>query len=137
MADGAGNRVEEIFLEVIKLPLPERPSFIDRECGGDAALRSDVLTLVAAHEAAGQFMANPTGDPTAAMPRSGEAPVVEGTRIGHYHIRRVIVMGGMGIVYEAVQEHPHRTVLKGGFIDGPGIVRSIRRDRGDGSVDLL
>ena len=110
MADAAGNRVEEIFLAAIKLPLQERLAFIDRECGSDATLRSEVLTLVAAHEAAGPFMGKPTGDPTAPLPGPGEQSIMEGTRIGHYHIRRVIAMGGMGIVYEAVQEHPHRTV---------------------------
>ncbi|MHC4653187.1 MAG: serine/threonine protein kinase, partial [Planctomycetota bacterium] len=31
-------------------------------------------------------------------------------KIGHYHIKRVIAAGGMGVVYEAVQEHPRRTV---------------------------
>ncbi len=31
-------------------------------------------------------------------------------RIGHYHIKRVIAMGGMGTVYEATQEKPRRTV---------------------------
>jgi len=31
-------------------------------------------------------------------------------RIGHYHIKRVIASGGMGTVYEAVQESPRRVV---------------------------
>jgi len=31
-------------------------------------------------------------------------------RIGHYHIRRLIGSGGMGAVYEAVQENPRRIV---------------------------
>jgi tetratricopeptide (TPR) repeat protein len=31
-------------------------------------------------------------------------------RIGQYHIKRVIASGGMGTVYEAVQEQPRRTV---------------------------
>ena len=34
----------------------------------------------------------------------------EGRRIGRYEIRRVIGSGGMGTVYEAVQDHPHRLV---------------------------
>ena len=31
-------------------------------------------------------------------------------QIGQYHVKRVIASGGMGTVYEAVQEHPRRTV---------------------------
>jgi tetratricopeptide (TPR) repeat protein/tRNA A-37 threonylcarbamoyl transferase component Bud32 len=31
-------------------------------------------------------------------------------KIGHHHVKRVIAAGGMGVVYEAVQEHPRRTV---------------------------
>jgi serine/threonine protein kinase len=36
------------------------------------------------------------------------SPVPE--RIGGYRIRRVIASGGMGVVYEAVQDQPRRTV---------------------------
>ena len=38
--------------------------------------------------------------PAAAIPK----------RIGQYHIKRAIASGGMGTVYEAVQEKPRRTV---------------------------
>jgi non-specific serine/threonine protein kinase/serine/threonine-protein kinase len=31
-------------------------------------------------------------------------------RLGHYHIRRLIGSGGMGAVYEALQDHPRRIV---------------------------
>ncbi|MCZ6917155.1 MAG: bifunctional serine/threonine-protein kinase/formylglycine-generating enzyme family protein, partial [Gemmatimonadetes bacterium] len=100
----------KIFLAAIRLPVAERREFIERACVDDAALEANVRTLVAAHEAAGPFMVSPTGTPTSPMPHPSEPTVVEGTRIGNYHIRRIIAMGGMGIVYEAVQEHPHRTV---------------------------
>ena len=33
-----------------------------------------------------------------------------GQRISHYEIKRVMATGGMGAVYEAEQEQPHRTV---------------------------
>lgn len=40
-------------------------------------------------------------------------------KIGQFHIKSVIAAGGMGTVYEAVQDHPRRTVavkvLKGGI----------------------
>ncbi len=44
----------------------------------------------------------PTNEPpmSVAMPKS----------IGQFHIKRLIATGGMGTVYEAVQEHPRRTV---------------------------
>ncbi len=31
-------------------------------------------------------------------------------QIGHYRVKRVIAAGGMGVVYEAIQDHPRRTV---------------------------
>jgi tetratricopeptide (TPR) repeat protein len=47
-------------------------------------------------------------------PMSGSvAPGVPGsrpTRIGRYHVKRLIGSGGMGAVYEAVQDQPRRTV---------------------------
>ena len=110
MADTAENQAAEIFLAAVKLPVAERRGFIERACGDDVSLEANALTLVAAHEAAGPFMVSPTGTPTSPMPHPADPTVVAGTRIGNYHIRRIIAMGGMGIVYEAVQEHPHRTV---------------------------
>jgi non-specific serine/threonine protein kinase/serine/threonine-protein kinase len=57
------------------------------------------------------------GDATPAAERPPEETVVAPAglpsvpkRIGHYHIKRVIGRGGMGTVFEAVQEHPRRTV---------------------------
>jgi serine/threonine protein kinase/Tfp pilus assembly protein PilF len=39
-----------------------------------------------------------------------EAGSVTPRRIGHFHIKRLLASGGMGTVYEAVQEHPRRVV---------------------------
>jgi serine/threonine protein kinase len=55
---------------------------------------------------------SPPGGPS--PPGAGElpdgAPVKIPEKIGHYRIKRVIAAGGMGVVYEAVQEQPRRTV---------------------------
>ncbi len=41
---------------------------------------------------------------------SEHAPARIPEQIGHYRIKRIIAAGGMGVVYEAIQEHPKRTV---------------------------
>ncbi|MHC4970109.1 MAG: serine/threonine-protein kinase [Planctomycetota bacterium] len=53
---------------------------------------------------------DPEGETIEGAPRqvTDGPPVPE--KIGHYHVKRVIAAGGMGVVYEAVQEHPRRTV---------------------------
>jgi len=48
------------------------------------------------------------GASTAASSEHAPARIPE--QIGHYRIKRIIAAGGMGVVYEAIQEHPRRTV---------------------------
>src|SRR5262245_65349247 len=46
-----------IFTEALELPDPAaRASYLDRACGGDAALRERVESLLAAHAGAGRFL---------------------------------------------------------------------------------
>jgi hypothetical protein len=49
------------------------------------------------------------------------------TRIGHYTIRRVIASGGMGTVYEALQEQPRRTVAVKLMKHGVASAAALRR----------
>lgn len=46
---------------------------------------------------------------TESLDATRTAPMLH-DRIGRYHIKRVIASGGMGTVYEAVQESPRRVV---------------------------
>ena len=48
------------------------------------------------------------GQPTETV--AADAPGRIPKQIGHFHIKRVIASGGMGTVFETVQEHPRRTV---------------------------
>ena len=49
-------------------------------------------------------------DATKIAPDGGQPAPDVPERIGKYHIKRVIASGGMGTVYEAVQEQPRRHV---------------------------
>ena len=52
---------------------------------------------------------SPAGDSTE-MLNGSVGPERMPKEIGRYHVKRVIASGGMGTVYEALQEHPRRTV---------------------------
>jgi hypothetical protein len=62
MKDDA-NRELAIFTEAVRLPIPERPAFLDIACHGDENLRQKVEALLKAHDRIGNFLEEPpTGD---------------------------------------------------------------------------
>lgn len=108
------SKVKEIAFEAMDRDPAERGAYLASACSGDAALLAKVQGLLRAHDSAerGEFLDPPSivgasGD----VPRpSDEAGALVGTRIGRYRVKRLIGTGGMGAVYEAVQEQPRRTV---------------------------
>jgi len=103
------KRAEEIFHAAADLPGTQREAFVERKCEDAPELRAFVQRLLN-HDSTGmgEFMRQP---PVKAPEENGaSSPIAPPTRIGRYEIVRVIGEGGMGIVYEARQEHPRRTV---------------------------
>jgi serine/threonine protein kinase len=127
------ERLHQIFEGAIDLDDPgERATFLDEACGADVDLRSDVDALL---RGANNTLLPGLGDAdidrrrvalegqishpdhTAGLTRT-PPPMLE--QVGAYRIIRVIGQGGMGVVYEARQESPQRTVaLK---VISPGIM---------------
>lgn len=104
------NRIEELFQAALDRTPDSLPAFLDQACGSDAGLRAEVEELIRADAAAGGFLNSPllsgaAGDASAALPD----PLI-GTKVGRYHVERLIAVGGMGAVYAARQEQPERTV---------------------------
>lgn len=103
------RRAEELFHRANALRADERARFLDEQCPRDPELRAEVEGLLSTSETRlGSFMHAPLLDATRLSPGGvhGGAP----QRIGDYEIVREIGRGGMGIVYEARQARPHRTV---------------------------
>jgi WD40 repeat protein/tRNA A-37 threonylcarbamoyl transferase component Bud32 len=104
------QRVKELFLAARKLAEGERPAFLDTSCGGDAELRAEVESLLK--------HASDQDETASRLDFDGPSPFEDvdqpakriGRKVGRYTLRRIIGIGGMGTVYEAVQESPRRTV---------------------------
>jgi serine/threonine protein kinase len=105
------NQAQDIFEQIVDLPAAERRQALDRACGSRAQLQSEVESLLAAHDAAGQFLADPTLDHVAAY---SEPPEQAGATIGRYKLLERIGQGGFGDVFMAQQFEPvkRRVALK-------------------------
>lgn len=115
MTTNRSSRVKQIFLEAFELDEKERQAFLDKACEGDADLRSSVDRLLAADRVAktsdlenpildaAAHAAGDTGDGVTDPPRVPD-------RIGPFRIERIIGTGGMGTVYQGVQDNPRRIV---------------------------
>ena len=103
------RRAHEIFARAVDIGEHERAAFLERECDGDAELRSFVERMFAADRSN-----EPVFDGVAALATAvGQTPGPSDKppdQIGHYRVIREIGRGGMGIVYECEQEHPKRRV---------------------------
>ncbi len=110
------RRVREIFEAARELGAEARPAYLDETCCNDDTLRQQVEDLLANDQADG-FMESAALGPDfhaghAAShpgPRERTAPVVTETIPG-FRLVRIIGRGGDGIVYEGIQERPHRPV---------------------------
>jgi len=97
-----------IFQDALDIDDPaERAAFVQRSCGDDEALRSQVENLLKAHGQPGGFMARPAPAMVATidLPSVAEAP---GTVIDPYKLLEQIGEGGFGVVFMAEQLSPIR-----------------------------
>jgi serine/threonine protein kinase len=104
------NRVKALFVAAVDLPPGERTAFVVRECGADAALRTRLDELLAAHDGAATVDAAPgtaAYDPDATRTADTQPLGATGEVIGgKYHLIDEVGTGGMGSVWRAEQRVP-------------------------------
>jgi len=134
-------RIASLLEQALETPHQERGRFLDRECGADRDLRATLEDLLRADTEAGAFLDVPVdlsavafgpGEDAAAPAAGADAGNITGAVIGSYKVVREIGRGGMGVVYEAEQQRPRRSValkviLGGRYVDA-ATVRMFQRE---------
>jgi tetratricopeptide (TPR) repeat protein/tRNA A-37 threonylcarbamoyl transferase component Bud32 len=97
--------IEDLFHRACDVDVDKREAFLQTECEGDEKLIAEVNALLDAVDT------SPTTPPTPYTPTDSHTndPML-GVQVDHYTIKRVIGSGGMGVVYEAQQASPRRSI---------------------------
>ncbi|MEL6760063.1 MAG: protein kinase, partial [Myxococcota bacterium] len=112
MSDELHQRAKEIFLDAMGLVGSERDRVLDEACGDDIELRREVESLLEYMVPADDEAATASRNivPAVKLDELSFHPERDPSRIEKYRIIRRLGMGGMGVVYKAIQDYPRRTV---------------------------
>lgn len=105
------RRVRDVLAAALDEPPAERARWLEGACGGDPALRDEVLSLLAADAGPDPFTYAMTSAVAGATDPAGDV----GRRIGPYRLTRLVGEGGMGAVFEAERvdgQYTARVALK-------------------------
>jgi predicted ATPase len=126
------EKVADLYHAALEWPPEQRSAFVARACDGNESLRLEVESLLAAHDAAGDFIQTSAMSVTAqSMADDEEAGALTG-RAGAYDVRSLIGRGGMGEVYEACDTRLGRRValklIRPALTGNPDAVRRFEQE---------
>ncbi|MFI5402421.1 MAG: WD40 repeat domain-containing serine/threonine protein kinase, partial [Planctomycetota bacterium] len=133
MKGDTAQRLYDLVARALEEKPERRREWIEGACGGNAALRDEVLRVVGADEGLKEFLATPAPARFDALKAPGP-PLPLGATVGRYHLKRVLGSGGSGAVYEALQESPHRKVALKVMAAGLGSTGAMNRFREEAEI---
>jgi eukaryotic-like serine/threonine-protein kinase len=147
MSERPGDRLQELFDRAVALAPARRAAFLAATCADEPVLRAEVESLLACDAefteggGDGGVLKSPlvrASEPTNSR-ADGPLPAARApgpsVQVGRYRVLRRIAEGGMGAVYEAEQDSPHRPVaLK---VIRPGLLSPAMLKRFAQEVEVL
>jgi len=93
--------IDRLFHSTLECAPEKRAGFLSQACGDDHALRTEVESLLRAHEQDGSFLDLPAYEVAADFLADAFGGLLAGQQIGPYKIISPLAAGGMGEVYLA------------------------------------
>ena len=103
------QRINTLFHAALERDPGGREAFIDEACAGDAALRTEVLSLLQMHSGPGVVDRPAVEADPGLLPSAADDPLI-GRRLSPYEVTGLLGRGGMGIVYLGHDTRLHRPV---------------------------
>src|SRR5262249_629774 len=104
------RQINDLFQSAAERAPERRAAFLEEACGSDEGLRREVESLIACDESSGNFIESPAFEIAPELLTNEMAGALVGELIGHYRIKSLIGVGGMGEVYLAQDEQLGRKV---------------------------
>jgi serine/threonine protein kinase/Tol biopolymer transport system component len=102
--------IDRLFHTTLECAPEKRASFLSQACGDDHDLRTEVESLLRAHEQDGAFLDLPAYEVAADFLADAFGGLLAGQQIGPYKIISPLASGGMGEVYLALDSRLGRKI---------------------------
>src|ERR1043166_685240 len=104
------QQIDQVFQAALELDPEQRPAFLDQACSTDAAMRSEVESLLTSDHGGAGFIEDGAMDVATRLLARDEPALQPGEHIDRYKILSLLGSGGMGEVYLAYDEKLDRKI---------------------------